>query len=58
MRLQNRITWMRDGQSHGEKATSTVSSVCSLRQLASTADGEFVEHILDLPFTAFHTFNG
>jgi len=50
---------MRDGQSHGEKATSTVSSVCSLRQLASTAEGEFVEHnISDLPFIAFHTFNG
>jgi len=49
---------MCDGQSHGEKATSTVSSVCSLRQLASTAEGEFVGHILDLPFTAFHTFNG
>jgi len=49
---------MCDGQSHGEKATSTVSSVCSLRQLASIAEGEFIEHVSDLPFNAFHTFNG
>jgi len=49
---------MCDSQSHGEKATATVSIVCSLRQLASTAEGEFDEHISDLPFTAFHTFNG